>query len=217
MWSNAIAFINLAVDEAEMYLNPLSALHAMDTASSGAQAPEIIQGEACPTCQQKTLTLTEATREIPYFGLLHLFSMSCSSCGYHKADVESEKEEAPKKLTFAIDAEEDMKVRVIKSSHATIRIPHIATVESSDSSNGYVTNVEGILSRIRRQAETLRDNAEDESERKKAKSLLKKLQRIMWGQEEAKLILEDRSGQSAIISEKTIIEPLKTKKQARGA
>lgn len=109
-----------------------------------------------------------------------------------------------------------MKVRVVKSAHATIKIPHVATVESAASSNGYVTNIEGILSRIKKQTESLRDNADEEEERKKAKNLLKKLQRITWGQEEIKLIIEDESGQSAIISEKTVIEPLKTKKKGKG-
>ena len=44
---------------------------------------------------------------------------------------------------------------------------------------GYVTNVEGILRRIIQQVEMLRDSAEDDEDRKKAKNLLKKLQKII--------------------------------------
>jgi C4-type Zn-finger protein len=52
---------------------------------------ETVEGETCPFCHQKTLTLMEARREIPFFGVCYLFSMNCSNCKYHKADVESQK------------------------------------------------------------------------------------------------------------------------------
>ena len=51
---------------------------------------ETIDGELCPFCNNKTLTLTETSRDIPFFGVCHIFSMDCSSCKYHKADVEAE-------------------------------------------------------------------------------------------------------------------------------
>lgn len=179
------------------------------------EGPACIKGELCPVCNQKTLELCESEREIPYFGMIHIFSMNCENpnCNYHKSDVEGEKEENPKKLIFEITSEEDMKVRVVKSSYATIKIPHVATIESCATSNGYVTNIEGILNRIKKQTENLRDSAEDEEERNKAKNIVKKLQKIMWGQESCKLTIEDESGQSAIISDKTVIEPLKVSKK----
>ena len=40
------------------------------------------------------------------------------------------------------------------------------------------------------------------SDQKKAKNLLKKITNCMWGREKLKLILEDPSGNSAIISDK---------------
>jgi len=103
-----------------------------------------------------------------------------------------------------ISAESDMKIRVIKSSNATVKIPHIGSIESGETSNGYITNVEGVLNRIKKQVEYLRDDAEDEEDKKKAKNVIKKLTRIMWGQEKAKLIIEDPTGNSAIISEKAV-------------
>ena len=53
---------------------------------------------------------------------------------------------------------------------------------------------------------------EDEESKKKAKNLLKKITRIIWGQEKQKIIIEDPSGNSAIISDKAIKGPLKVKK-----
>ena len=163
---------------------------------------DVLEGETCPMCQKKTLTLMEAEREVPFFGMLAIFSMDCSSCNYHKADVEGLKPHDPVKHTFEISSEEDLKVRVVKSSTATVKIPHIGSIEPGMASNGYVTNIEGVINRIKKQIENMKAAEEDRDVQKKCKNLLKKITRILWGQEKAKLILEDPAGNSAIVSEK---------------
>ena len=102
-----------------------------------------------------------------------------------------------------------MKVRIVKSSEATVKIPHITTITPGPASNGYITNIEGIFSRVKHEIEVVRDTAEEDEDRKKAKNLLKKITRIMWGQESQKIIIEDPSGNSAIISDKAVVEKLK--------
>jgi len=166
---------------------------------------------ACPLCNEKTLILTERETEVPYFGKVYLFSMTCNNCKYHKADVESLEQKEPVKYEFDISSEDDMKVRVVKSSEATVKLPHVATITPGPASQGYVTNIEGILSRIKYQIESAKEMEEDEEDKKKAKNLLKKITRIMWGQEKQKIIIEDPSGNSAIISDKTVKSPLKIK------
>lgn len=165
---------------------------------------ESISGETCPMCRQKALVLSEAEKEVPYFGKVYLFSMTCSNCKYHKADVECVEKHEPSKYTFDITSEEDMKVRVVKSSEATVKIPHITTITPGPASNGYITNIEGILSRVKKEIEVIRDTAEDDEDRKKAKNLLKKIINIMWGRQAQKIIIEDPSGNSAIISDKAV-------------
>jgi len=130
--------------------------------------------------------------------------MNCSNCGYHKADVEAEENKPAAKYTLEVDSEKDMKIRIIKSSNATVKIPHVGTIEPGEASNGYITNVEGILQRFKKMTEVLRDEAEDKAEQKKAKNMIKKLTRVMWGQEKVKLTIEDPSGNSAIISDKAV-------------
>lgn len=172
------------------------------------QQPDVITGEKCPMCGKDELTLMEAERDIPYFGQVYLFSMNCSACKYHKADVEPASEHDPSRHTFEISDENDMQVRVVRSSTATVKIPHVVSIEPGPASNGYITNIEGILSRVKTQIESARDSAEDKADKDKAKKLLKKLQKAMWGQEKLKLILEDPKGNSAIISDKTIVKKL---------
>ena len=170
---------------------------------------EELTGQPCPMCMQKTLSLMESEREVPYFGKVYLFSMTCSNCKYHKADIECVEKHEPCKYTFEISSEEDMKVRVVKSSEATVKIPHIATITPGPASNGYVTNIEGIFNRVKKEIEVLRDTAEDDEDRKKAKNLLKKIINITWGKQSQKIIIEDPSGNSAIISDKAVKEKMK--------
>ncbi|MFA6073796.1 MAG: ZPR1 zinc finger domain-containing protein [Candidatus Woesearchaeota archaeon] len=167
---------------------------------------DILEGEPCPFCHKNTLTLRQAEREVPYFGNLLIYSMDCenSECNYHKADVEADEQKSPVKLSFEISSEEDLKVRVIKSSNATVKIAHIGSIEPGEASNGYITNIEGVLNRIKKQIELLRDTADEESDKKKAKNMLKKLMRVMMGQEKLVITLVDPSGNSAIISDRTI-------------
>ena len=174
---------------------------------------EVLEGEQCPICGEHTLTLTESERDIPYFGPVALFSMSCQSCKYHKADVEVLEEHDPMKYTITVDGEEDFSIRIIKSSFAKLKIGTVGSIEPGESANGYVTNVEGVLNRMKKQIEFFRDNSDDKDEVKKAKNYVKKLTRVLWGQDNIKITLEDPTGNSAIISEKVETKKLPKKKK----
>ena len=163
---------------------------------------DVLEGQECPICGEKKLTLTESEDDIPYFGKVYLFSMQCSGCKFHKADLESAEEREPVKYTIEVSGEADMKIRIVKASTATVKIPHVVTIESGEGSVGYISNIEGLLSRVKHQIESAMEAEEDEALKKKAKNLLKKLRRVEWGDEKLKIIIEDKTGNSAIISEK---------------
>ncbi|MAG16407.1 hypothetical protein CMO88_05095 [Candidatus Woesearchaeota archaeon] len=173
---------------------------------------DVINGEACPVCNKKTLSLTEREDDIPYFGKVALFSMTCEACKFHKADVESVEKREPVKTSIEVSGEKDMEIKIVRSSNGKVKIPYIADIEPGESSNGYVTNVEGLLKRVKQQVEAVRDTEEDNSNVKKAKNILKKINRVMWGDEKTKIIIEDPSGNSAILSDRAVTEKLKVKK-----
>lgn len=178
-----------------------------DSDTANKEKIETVEAQECPVCRKNSCTLTQMDRYIP-FGkkdiLIYVFSMTCSNCRYHKADVEFSETNEPCRITIDINKEDDMKIMLIRSGEATIKIPHITTIEGGPTSNGYITTIEGLFNRVKKVIEQVRDSAEDEEEKKKAKNLLKKITRIMWGQEPCRITIEDKSGNSDILSEKAV-------------
>lgn len=170
---------------------------------------ESLGGQMCPMCRTKNLTLMEGQTEVPFFGKLFVFSMHCSGCHYHKADVEAAEPREGAKYTFEVGGKDDLNVRVIRSSEGTVKIPHVGSLEPGVNAEGFVTNIEGLITRFKHQIEVLRDTAEDEEDKKKAKNMLKKIQNVLWGTEKLKIIMEDPTGNSAIISDKAVREKFK--------
>ena len=128
--------------------------------------------------------------------------MECASCNYRKSDVEPAEVKEPCKYTFEVESEDDLNVKIIKSAEATVKIPHVMTIESGPASEGYITNIEGLLERVKKQIQSAAESEDDPAAKKKAKNLLKKLSKVLVGREKLKIIVEDPSGFSAIVSEK---------------
>jgi len=177
---------------------------------------DTLKGETCPICLEKKLTLTEDEMDIPFFGKTFVFSMHCDACAFHKADIEAAEMKDPCKVTFIIEKEEDMNVRVIKSSEATIKVPQLhMTVTPGPASEGFISNIEGLLNRFEKVIEDEKEASEEDEAKTTAKNLLKKIRKVKWGEIPLKIVIEDPSGNSAIISERTLVEKLKAEKKAK--
>lgn len=173
-----------------------------------------VENERCPMCMEKKLTLIEDEADIPHFGKLLLFSMECTGCGFNKSDVECAEEKEPIRITFTVQNKKDLDVRLVKSSEASIKISQLKlSMEPGPDAIGFVSNIEGLIQKFKKTLEDERDLAEDDDAKKTAKSLLKKLWNVECGDLELKIVIEDPSGNSAIVSDKAVKEPLKGKKK----
>ena len=173
---------------------------------------EQLKNQPCPVCHKNKLTLFEQNYDVPYFGKCYLMNMQCEECGYRVSDIESEEQKDPVRYIFEVKNKKDLNVRVVKSGQATVKIPTLKmSVEPGPASEGYISNIEGVLQRFKKVIETERDTAEDEDVRKTAKNLLKKLWKVEFGEMPVKIIIEDPSGNSAIIDKRAVVEKLKVK------
>nr|AIF00809.1 ZPR1-related zinc finger protein [uncultured marine group II/III euryarchaeote KM3_139_C07] len=163
-----------------------------------------IENQPCPMCKSNGLTLIESETEVPFFGQVYVFSMNCSNCKYKKADIEAAEQKEPSKYVLEISSEEDLNARFIKSSQATVKIPRITTITPGPASEGYISNIEGLLKKVKEIIEQKKESLEEKSDRIKAIKLIKKINKILFGQEKIKITIEDPSGNSAIISDKAV-------------
>ena len=154
----------------------------------------------CPVCGGKnTLRVTSKTDNIPYFGDIFETSVLCEQCGYQSSDSISLEQNDPVKYILKID-ETKMNTRVAKSQTATITIPELGLkVEPGAKSQGYVSNVEGILNRfedaVLRAIKLESDNSDVQDN---ALNIIEIITQLKMGELTANLILEDPWGNSLI-------------------
>ncbi len=169
-----------------------------------------VENEQCPMCAKKTAVFTEYETPDPYAGTIFIFSLSCKSCGYKKSDLELENSSGPAEYTLKVETIEDLNIRVIKSGDCEIIIPKLGvSVDSTLEGEHFVSNVEGVLQRFRKQLEFLKEGEEEKEVRKRIKNLLKKFDKVLRGEEPITIKIKDLSGNSAIISEKATVKKLK--------
>ncbi len=161
----------------------------------------------CPVCK-KEMRIVEIPYEIPYFGKVVLFSMVCS-CGYKFSDVILPEMSKPARYKIKVNAS-TLSARVVKSSTAIIKIPELEIeVFPGPRSEGYISNVEGVLLRMENAVKTALLFSENEKQKKKAEEILQALEKARKGKKELTLIIEDPSGNSVIIHELAEREEIK--------
>lgn len=156
----------------------------------------------CPVCfvEGKAKSIMREL-EIPHFGKVLETTIQCPECGFRHSDIIALEQNDPAKYVIEIN-KSNLTVRVVRSQSATVSIPEVGIkVEPGPKSEGYVTNVEGMLNRFEdavKKALNLFDSAESQEN---AKNTLKKIQDLKEGNGTATLIILDPFGQSNIVSD----------------
>lgn len=153
----------------------------------------------CPVCQVKgSLEMKTKTEEIPYFGEVMESTVICIECGFKHSDVICLEAKEPVKYELKVDKGK-MNTRVVKSQSSTVSIPELGLkVEPGPQSQGFVSNVEGILERFEKAVRTALSWAEDETSEDNANKILKDMEEIVNGEKTVTLIIEDPFGHSII-------------------
>ncbi len=159
-----------------------------------------MRGLTCPSCGKNTMEFWETEYDVPFFGRLMLTCVKCP-CGYKHSDVMVLGEREPCRYVLKVEGPRDLYAKVIKSSFAKVTIPELGVeITPGPSSEGFVTNVEGILERVEEVCAALEGEAKE--------NFLNKLREAREGRLPFTLVVEDRTGNSAIIHEKAVKEVL---------
>jgi zinc finger protein len=106
----------------------------------------------------------------------------------------------PIAIAARINSIEDLKMRVIKSGTATVTIPEFgASIVPGPFSDGYISNVEGVLQRIE-DALTFMLSSASGNKLKKGERILKRIKLAREVKPHFTLIIKDPFGNSGLIS-----------------
>jgi zinc finger protein len=156
----------------------------------------------CPVCNTEIEYLYQ-TDNIPYFSDIIIIRALCSECGYRYVDTQVLTTQPPGRQEFRIVTPDDLDVRVVRSMQGIVIIPELGVrIDPGPACEGFVSNIEGVLDRVSRVVEGV-IACGDESERKNSEKFLKSVAAVKRGELPVTLIIDDTSGNSAIISEKT--------------
>ena len=155
----------------------------------------------CPACGVDGIATSMMKEiEIPHFGKVLETTIQCKKCGFKHSDVISLEQNEPAKYTLEI-SKDTLSVRVVRSQSATVTIPELGVkVEPGPKSEGYVTNVEGILTRFEAAVIKAMNLFDDEQSQTNAKNTLAEIRELIKGNGTATLIIDDPFGQSNIVS-----------------
>ena len=163
----------------------------------------------CPACGIEGVAKSIMKElEIPHFGKVMETTIICPSCGFKHSDIIALEQNDPAKYVLEIN-KSTLSVRVVRSQSATVEIPELGVkVEPGPKSEGYVTNIEGVLTRFEDAVKKALNLFDDAQSQENAKRTLKNIQELKKGNGTATLIMLDPFGQSNVVSEKVEISEI---------
>ncbi|MBI4043384.1 MAG: ZPR1 zinc finger domain-containing protein [Candidatus Diapherotrites archaeon] len=166
-----------------------------------------MQGFSCPSCSNKGV-LVQVAQNIPLFGHLVIQTFSCKHCGFKLNDVMEAEFHAPTRLEVRVNGKEDLNVKIVRNSSATIEIPELgAKVEPGPASMGFYTNAEGLLERVGDALNVLLNSAKGK-ELDTAVKVLEDLSQCRQGKKPFTVVLWDPYGNSKLLGSRVVERPL---------
>ena len=127
----------------------------------------------CPACAAEGVAKSIMKEiEIPHFGKVMETTIQCPSCGFKPSDIIALEQNDPAKYVLEINRN-TLSIRVVRSQSATVIIPELGVkVEPGPKSEGYVTNVEGVLTRFESAVKKALNLFDDEESQKNGKNAI---------------------------------------------
>ena len=177
-----------------------------------------IPGFRCPSCNSENIITSQIEYDVEHFGAVLFNITRCPKCGYKHTDVLSLDEREPTLVRAKINSLVDLNIKVIKSGTATINIPEFgATITPGPNSEGFITNVEGVLAKVE-DALTFMLSSADAEHVRIGEKVLNQIRNARDSNFRFTIIIEDPLGNSGLVaSDSSKIEKRRlTKDELRG-
>ena len=155
-------------------------------------------------CENKQLKYATEVLHLPYFDEVLSTTIICDRCNYKYSDILITNQNKPMEHKFEIDGKDDLFVRVIRSSSATIELPAWGIkIEPKSASEAFISNIEGVLVRVLDVLAQTQKFAETPAKKLRAKKIIDQIEKLRNGDGCTTIILKDPLGNSAILADKT--------------
>ena len=160
----------------------------------------------CAQCgSEKGLLMLSLSSEIPYFGEHTQITVLCETCGWKHSDFIPTDGDKHGYWSLCLESSDVGSARVIRSSSCTVRINELGLeVTPGGNSSGYITNVEGIISRFEKIVESMSWSLDDQESLDRTKIILEGLSRAKVGRSDLVLELLDPRGSSQIMHDSVV-------------
>ncbi|ODM89234.1 Zinc finger protein-likeZPR1 [Orchesella cincta] len=153
----------------------------------------------CPECNEPCFTKMKVT-DIPFFKEVIIMATDCDKCGCKSNEVKSGGGIEPKgkRMKLRVKSREDFSRDVLKSETCGIEIPELQLEAGSHVFAGKFTTVEGLLSDIKKNLfednPIISGDSVDPEFRNKVETFCAELDRLLTGEHEFTLVLDDPAG-----------------------
>jgi len=166
----------------------------------------------CPECGKKAF-MVNTLHKVMHFGEVLISNVRCENCGYNSNDILPAKQKKPKIFYVKINTTKDLETKIVKSSTAFIEVPELGlSLLPTPSSQGYITNIEGLLEKVQDSLESIAFLEDSKEQREKISEQIKKIEKARNAELKFKVIVEDAFGNSALIGKKAKSKPLSKKR-----
>ncbi len=157
----------------------------------------------CPMCQTEPTLFRTEIMNLPYFEEVLLTVVYCKHCRFKYSDVIITEQNEPLEFKILISGIDDLKIRIIRSSSATVELPELGIkIEPGAASEAYVSNVEGLLNRVVEVVEQAIRFASEDEKKNRGKEILTRIENLKHGDGVVTIIIKDPLGNSGIVSDK---------------
>jgi len=166
----------------------------------------------CQYCGSSNIEFRETYYDLPVVGKSYLYSIICNNCGFKKSDIILLEVKKPVRYKVVIESEKDLYIKIIRSSTGRIILDEVGVeINPGIAAEIFITNVEGLISRILDIIEmAIRFKLKEGNliAVENANKIKQYLLEVLNGKKKLTIILEDKFGNSVILSEKAEREEL---------
>jgi len=154
----------------------------------------------CPVCGYNGMAVREVEYSLPVIGKALLVSRNCPKCGYRKSEIVPLIARPRRRIYIRIDDREALRAKVVRLGTASIEIVELGvTIDPGVDAPTFITNVEGLLSRVIDALKSIEVLAVDERERERARKAQEALSKLNPEDVPLTIILDDRAGVSDVV------------------